>query len=444
MSLSDALGHRVSGATPAAIDHYEQAARELLCLIDDPVASVERSIAASPDMTMAHVLVAYLNLLGTEPAGLPAAREAPCRRRTLPGHRARGPARGGGRRPGPRPLARCRPPRLEDLSIRHPRDLLALQVGHQIDFFTGALAHAARPHRARAESHWHDGMPGHHAVLGMHAFGLEETADYAHAETQGRRSVELEPRDSWGWHAVAHVLEMRHAAARRHRLAAADPPAWATGSFFAVPQLVAPGAVPPGAGPITTRCWRCMTGLSAAPARRGAGHDRRLGAAVAAEAARRGRRRALADAGRTLGAAGRCRQLRVQRPARDDRLRRRRPQAEPRGCSKRSAQAVSDGGDNASFTREVGHPATRRWPPSATATMAGGGRCCAASADQRAPLRRQPCAARPDRPDADRSGVAHWATRAGARTGGRAPAQRPHSPLAQRNWRRALTLPRAG
>ena len=50
MSLSDALGHRVSGATPASLEAYEQAARELLCLVDDPVASVERSIAASPDM----------------------------------------------------------------------------------------------------------------------------------------------------------------------------------------------------------------------------------------------------------------------------------------------------------------------------------------------------------------------------------------------------------
>jgi hypothetical protein len=37
------------------------------------VASVERSLAASPDMTMAHVLKAWLNLLGTESASLPAA-----------------------------------------------------------------------------------------------------------------------------------------------------------------------------------------------------------------------------------------------------------------------------------------------------------------------------------------------------------------------------------
>ena len=100
--------------------------------------------------------------------------------------------------------------RLEDLSIRHPRDTLALQVGHQIDFFRGD-SRMLRDRIARALPAWDPGVPGWHAVLGMHAFGLEETGDYAAAEAQGRRSVELEPRDSWAWHAVAHVHEMRNA-----------------------------------------------------------------------------------------------------------------------------------------------------------------------------------------------------------------------------------------
>jgi hypothetical protein len=68
----------------------------------------------------------------------------------------------------------------------------------------------------------------------MHAFGLEETGDYAGAERAGRKSVELERRDGWGWHAVAHVLEMQN----RRRDGAAwlgrDTAAWSEGSFFAV------------------------------------------------------------------------------------------------------------------------------------------------------------------------------------------------------------------
>ena len=68
----------------------------------------------------------------------------------------------------------------------------------------------------------------------MLAFGLEETADYARAEKLGRLSVELEPRDGWGWHAVAHVMEMQNR--RRDGIAwlTQDTPAWSEGSFFAV------------------------------------------------------------------------------------------------------------------------------------------------------------------------------------------------------------------
>jgi hypothetical protein len=76
MDLIDATGHRVSGATPDGLAAFEQAARELLCLVDDPVASNDRALAAGPEMPMAHALSAWLNLLGTEPSGGAAARAA--------------------------------------------------------------------------------------------------------------------------------------------------------------------------------------------------------------------------------------------------------------------------------------------------------------------------------------------------------------------------------
>ncbi len=39
---------------------------------------------------------------------------------------------------------------------------------------------------ARALPAWRASLPGYAALLGMHAFGLEETGDYAGAEEQGR------------------------------------------------------------------------------------------------------------------------------------------------------------------------------------------------------------------------------------------------------------------
>ena len=77
-------------------------------------------------------------------------------------------------------------------------------------------------------------MPGYHALLGMHAFGLEECADYARAEAQGRTAVELEPRDGWAQHAVAHVMEMQCRQADGIAWMRAAPDAWSTDSFFKV------------------------------------------------------------------------------------------------------------------------------------------------------------------------------------------------------------------
>jgi hypothetical protein len=81
--------------------------------------------------------------------------------------------------------------------------------------------------------HWGATMPGFHSVLGMHAFGLEETGDYARAEATGRRGVELEPRDGWSQHAVAHVMEMQNRQADGIAWMRGND-GWAGDSFFQV------------------------------------------------------------------------------------------------------------------------------------------------------------------------------------------------------------------
>lgn len=232
MTLRDALGHPVSGATPAAVDHYEQAAHELRCLAGDPLATIDRALVAAPAMSIAHTLRAWLHLLGSEAPALATAREgAEAAARHAGTDRERMHAQAAALVASGlwRDAARL----LEDLSVQYPRDLLALQAGHQVDFFTGDTR-MLRDRIARVRPHWNDAMPGHHAVLGMHAFGLEETGDYAQAERTGRRAIELQPRDTWAWHAVAHVHEMRNAP--KDGIAWLEPNAahWSRDSFFAV------------------------------------------------------------------------------------------------------------------------------------------------------------------------------------------------------------------
>ena len=76
MTIKDIHGHALSGADTSATEHYEAACALLRCYVNDPLVEALAALEQAPDMTMAHVLVAYLNLLGTEPAGRPVAREA--------------------------------------------------------------------------------------------------------------------------------------------------------------------------------------------------------------------------------------------------------------------------------------------------------------------------------------------------------------------------------
>jgi tetratricopeptide (TPR) repeat protein len=230
--MNDNLGLALTGANDASLAAYQQAQDQLKCLVGDPVAAIERAIAASPEMTMAWVFKAWLYLLGTEPSG-PAVALACCEAAArLPANErerrhieaASLLAQGHWYQAG---LA------LEDLTIDAPRDLLALQAGHQIDFFTGD-SRMLRDRIARALPAWQRGMYGFHAVQGMYAFGLEETGDYAAAERHGRAAVELEPRDCWAWHAVAHVQEMKNQPAAGIEWLKPNSAMWSEDSFFAV------------------------------------------------------------------------------------------------------------------------------------------------------------------------------------------------------------------
>ena len=208
MPEKDSLGLTLSGADAAGAAHYAKALHELQCFIGDPVGSVDAAIAENPDFVMAHVLKGYLYGLSTDHEATAVARAMP---------------RGGARPAGDASASAAMSPRsaispsgrwheagrvLEDVTIDEPRDALALLAGHQIDFFTGN-SRMLRDRIARAMPAWSEGMPGYHATLAMQAFGFEEMGDYARAEALGREAIELEPRDGWAQHAVAHVMEMQ-------------------------------------------------------------------------------------------------------------------------------------------------------------------------------------------------------------------------------------------
>ncbi len=232
MTIHDDLGLAYSGANADSLAFYRRALHQFQCYIEDPVASVDAAVEQRSDFVMAHVLKAYLHLLGTEPAAIAVARECLDTAQRLPANaRERGHIAAVTRMVDGQWHHAGR--LLEDVAIDCPRDILALQAGHLTDFYVGN-SRMLRDRIARVLPAWSPNMPGYHAALAMHAFGLEETGDYARAAAQGRAAVELEPRDGWAQHAVAHVIEMQCRTREGIAWMRANPEAWSTDSFFKV------------------------------------------------------------------------------------------------------------------------------------------------------------------------------------------------------------------
>lgn len=97
---------------------------------------------------------------------------------------------------------------LANISAEYPLDLLALTIGHQIDYVLGDAV-SLRDRVGTALQAWHEDDSNYPAVLGMYAFGLEENGHWAHAEELGIRAADLDARNVWAIHAVAHTHEMR-------------------------------------------------------------------------------------------------------------------------------------------------------------------------------------------------------------------------------------------
>ncbi|MCY4179783.1 MAG: tetratricopeptide repeat protein, partial [Litoreibacter sp.] len=96
---------------------------------------------------------------------------------------------------------------LEDVLSRHPGCTLAMKLSHAIRFVLGDGVGM----RASIENIMHAYGPDHAGrgyLMGCHAFTLEETGEYARAETVGRMGLAISPDDAWGLHAVAHVYDM--------------------------------------------------------------------------------------------------------------------------------------------------------------------------------------------------------------------------------------------
>jgi tetratricopeptide (TPR) repeat protein len=209
MKLTDSRGLPVSTSSMAALEKYELAACQTLGYFGNPLATLEEALAEDADFAAAHALRADLAVMSSEQGALPLIQESLAAFERIGGRAtAREQAHVASARAWLEGRFELAAQSYGAIAIEHPRDLIALQAGHVIDFYLGDSI-LLRDRIAQALPYWNHEAPGYGYLLGMHAFGLEETGNYARAEDVGRHALALDARDPWAVHAVQHVFEMQ-------------------------------------------------------------------------------------------------------------------------------------------------------------------------------------------------------------------------------------------
>jgi len=230
---ADARGLALTGSAEA-VSWYDRAVDHLIRFQSEVVDSAAAAVASDPGCAMARLFSAYLALMSTEESATARAIDALDGLRAsaddlLPRERAHLAAAetwiAGDMASGGSLLA--------NITVSYPRDLLALAVGHQIDFFTGDAVNL-RDRIGRALGGWHTDDPQLGFVQGMYAFGLEECNLYQQSEEFGQAAVERNSDDVWGIHAVVHTYEMAGRVPDGVRFMRRREADWQSGNFLNV------------------------------------------------------------------------------------------------------------------------------------------------------------------------------------------------------------------
>src|SRR5271168_605500 len=202
----DQQGLTLAGA-PESAAAFDRAIADYYGLTGDPVGILKQALARNPGFALGGVAIAALYMIGgfrgDHPEVVkalggaePAIRRASERERR---HLAAASAWAEGETS--RAILGW-----EAILVDHPTDALALRLAQDAYYFLGRSL-AIRDCAARVLPAWDRGNPLTSFILGLYAFGLEETGDLKRAEDFGREALAGNPRDAWATHALAHVME---------------------------------------------------------------------------------------------------------------------------------------------------------------------------------------------------------------------------------------------
>jgi tetratricopeptide (TPR) repeat protein len=207
----DQQGLALAGA-PESAGAFDRAMADYYGLTGDPVGVLKSALARDPGFALGGVAIAALIMIGgfrgdhPEVMSALGAAEAGIGRASQREQNHLAAARAWARGAFSQAILGW-----ETILADHPTDALALRLVQDAYFFLGRSA-AIRDCAERVLPAWDRDNPLAGFVLGLYAFGLEETGDLTRAEDFGREALARNPRDAWATHALAHVMET----AKRH------------------------------------------------------------------------------------------------------------------------------------------------------------------------------------------------------------------------------------
>ena len=209
--FTDQRGIAYTAASQEAVNSFDATMDEYVHFGIDTGARLKETLTADPEFPMAHVLRGYFMQLFCVAALTEKAKQSSIKAR----HAAD--ERGVDARERHHIEAldawvagdlRTALQHWESILLDQPLDMLAVKLSQFVHFYLGD-SRRLRDSIARILYAWKENVPGYANVLGMYAFGLEESGEYSAAERNGKLAVERDPEDPWAVHAVAHVMEMQ-------------------------------------------------------------------------------------------------------------------------------------------------------------------------------------------------------------------------------------------
>ena len=202
VELRDAYGNPVSSSSRAAVDAYDAGVRALLGFGADAIDQFRAALVADPGFALARAALGVSLFLAEKlPEGraemdTAGAGAGPLTQRERRHVEALGLWIGGRSGDAVRLM--------KEILAEHPRDMVLMQRLYYIYFWQGRAAEMLEMTSSVLHALGDDGF-----MLGYHAFALEENHRFDEALALAERAIELNARDAWAVHTVAHVLYER-------------------------------------------------------------------------------------------------------------------------------------------------------------------------------------------------------------------------------------------